>query len=472
MPESWLTIPIDSKVLSNVGETSLKNRAARIENAYINDENALVRFPHLQEYATLPISNRVFLYEYLGDLVAVCGGHLYRLDDEEIPNITDVTKAAITGAGRPTFALGEDQLNIAAGGQIIKLQGNKTEILSVDAPESTHVATIAGYTIAIEPGSGRFYHTPPGQPSVWDPLDVFSAEGDSDNLTAAVVTKFKELLLCGPRSIEQFDPAPSGTKPFLRRWVLGAGLYAPYTIISVNNRVWCVDDEREFVSIGAQSVKPESRDVRASLKSIDDWTDAWAQPLGLNDQNFILLQIPFAINVYGTQGVTFLYDYEKLRWYNLFGWDTEQGLPSRWGGWSVQVHNQEIFVGGDGGKIYKLSGYGTESDPVERFLFRSGHINFKGKVDVRIERMRMRLMRGDANNPIDREAFISVRVNKDNKGFGNWQRKSLGKPGERNMVLQFGSQGIAQTWQFEFMVTDRCAASVSDFEAEVTPMKR
>lgn len=477
MTDNWLKIPLDSKVLAKVSETVLQNRVARLENAYIVNEQdtkkykAVARFPHLEPWITLPIKNRVFMSEWLNDQIAVCGGRMYRIDNSG--NTTDVTGASVTGGGRPVFAETEDEKLVTAGGAIVSLKGNQTKILSDEAPESTHVFYTNGYVGAIEPRSGRFRVSRPGQYSVWDQLDTFSAEGKPDNLNAAIVTEFTELLLCGSKSIEQFDPSPSGQRPFFKRWGIGAGLYSPYAITSVGSAVWLVNDMLEFVSIGGQTANPESEDIQYTLSQIDDWKDAWADKITVNDQRFIVLQAPYATNIYGTKGVTFLFDYLKRRWSSLYGWDSQKGLPSRWAGWSVNLHRGTVYVGGDNGVIYRLGGFGTqESTNLERMLIRTGHMDFDGSVEVRIEKIRLRLKRGDSANSSSPKPLISIRVNKDNKGFGNWVRRDLGAPGEREMTIQFGGLGTARTWQFEFAITDRCPVEIVKAEADVTPMRR
>lgn len=464
----WKPVPLSSKLLQNVKETGLTNESARIENAYLNDAKELVRFPYLQPWVTIPGSFPVFLHDWRGDLIAVSGGKTYRIDEDG--NIEDMTGVNVTGQGRPIFAKTEDELLSAAGGRIVSFKGVNTQILSSDAPESTHVVYIDGYVLAIEPRTGRFYHSANGDYSSWDPLDTFAAEGKPDNLNAALVTEFNELLLCGEESIEQFDAVANGQTPFARRWMLGAGLFAPYTAVSVDNRVWGINQRQEFVSFTAQTATSESRDIQKSLEDIDDWTMAWGTEVSVNGQRFIILQMPYATNVYDTQGVTFLYDYQNDRFYNLFGWDFVKGEPTRWPGWSYRKLNQVKYIGGEG-VIYKLMDYGLPSDEPTRFLWRSGHLDNLGLGKTRIDRVRMRVRRGDISTGED-APIISLRVNKDNKGFGNWSRRSLGKSGQKEMFIEFPSLGTARTWQFETQVTDRCPVEIKKIEVLVEAMDR
>src|SRR5207253_2763042 len=160
---------------------------------------------------------------------------------------------------------------------------------------------------------GRFFHTAPGVSSSWNPLDVFTAEGKPDDLNALLVTQFREVLMCGEDSIEQFERTQSGDRPFFRRWASGDGLAFPYTLVEADQGVWGVNKKREFVRFSGQTYQQRSDDVGAVLMAIDDWTDAWASALIVDGQKYILLQAPRAATPYGTRGLTLLYDYRARR---------------------------------------------------------------------------------------------------------------------------------------------------------------
>lgn len=171
----WQPIPIKNKIFQNVAESALGVLNAAIENCYVTDTGGLARFPRLVRRVTLNGVAPTFLKEWQGDLIAVSGGRTYRIDPESF-TATDATAVAVSGSGRVTFAKTEKELLMAAGRSIVRLAAAKTDQLSAEAPESTHVAFVGGYVTAIEPRSGRFRASRPGQYSVWDPLDVFSAE--------------------------------------------------------------------------------------------------------------------------------------------------------------------------------------------------------------------------------------------------------------------------------------------------------
>lgn len=470
---AWIDVPLSAQLLTNLSPEAVSRQATAIENAYITELGTLARFPGLVEWVTLPSSGRVYLEEWRGDLIAVnAGGQVYKISSTG--GITDVTGAAVAGGKRPTFAKTGDALMMAAGGQIIALAGERTEILSEQAPETTHIAVISGYLIAIEPYSGRFRHSLPGQYDTWNDLDVFSAEGRPDDISAAIATEFDELLLVGVDSIEQFDTSPSGDAPFFRRWSIGTGIYTPAvgTLHNADNATWALSKKLEWVRISGQTSVSASGQVQHELEDIDDWSDAWATEIGVSGQRFQILQAPNAATPYGTVGRTWLYDYRQKRWSALYGWDDDIAAPARWPGWSYKLYDGQHHIGGDG-VIYRLDPLvGNNDGAIQRARWLSGHLDSHGirgleGNGMRVNNLRVRLKRG-AIGPNDTVGQISVRANRDNRGFSRAWRKDFGAMGQRNMVLEWGPMGCADTWQFELQVTDNVPVEIMSVQIDVT----
>ncbi len=464
MAARWRDVPISSKLFQNVKEAVLTRANAALENCFTNETGGHSRFPGLKDFATLSGNAPVYLSEWKGNLVGATGdGSVFQIDRSGAA--TNSTGVPISGGRRVTFAETEDELLMAAGGPIIRLAGTKTEILSEDAPNTTHVAFIDGYVTAIERESGRFYHSTAGSYRTWDPLDVFAAESKPDFVNALAVTPRRELVICGVDSIEQYERLSSANTPFFRRWTVGEGVYAPYTLVVADNGAWTVNKLQEFVRFAGQVSEPAGDAIGITLESIDSWQGAWAALLHIQGQKFIVLQMPDATNPYGTKGVTTLYDYRARRWFNLFGWDSEQNLPTRWPGWSCKRMWGRDFVGGNG-KIYELDvNTFDNAGQVQRVLGRTGHIDKWG--ETRVDNLRIRIKRGvvDSNAA---EPLIGLRARRDNSKWTRLKTKSLGRYGDREMVIEFGGMGTAHTWQFEYAVTDRCEVELVNMQAQLT----
>ncbi|KAA5605425.1 hypothetical protein F1188_11015 [Roseospira marina] len=463
---AWETIPLDAPVLQNVAETALTHGRANaaLENAFVNEIGAVCRMPGLVPFAQLGGGGRVTLTDWRGDLIAITSaGQMWRVSATGAS--TDLTGVPVSGGGRPIVAKTEDELVVAAGGPIVRLAGTRTERLARSAPDSTHVCFVAGYLVAIEPRSGRFYHSAVGDYDSWDPLDVFSAEGKPDDLNAAIVTPYSELLLCGPQSVEQFDPVTSGTQPFYRRWQIGDGVLAPYTLVAANNGVYGVNQRYEFARFAGQYSEDAGPAVGRTLERVDDWTGAWSAELLIEGQKFILLQAPQATTSHDTTGVTLLFDVRQQRWSALYGWDAAVGAPGRWPGWSLLRLWGRWFVGGDGGRIYEMTPTAYDhAGQVQPVLLRTGHWSMKGH-RTRVNRSRMRLRRGVVGSTAA-EPVLSIRCNRDNRGWSSWRRVGLGVAGDRTLVVNTGAWGAADSWQWEIAATDTAPLELHEFQVD------
>lgn len=451
----WIEVPLDAQMFQNLDESVLRRSPRTLENAYINEANGHSRFPGLTRWKLLDGGGNVYLHDWQGDLVAVTDhGRIFRID--LLGNVTDATGVVPSGGGRVTFAKTDDQLAMAAGGPIVQLHGPKTELLSPNAPEATHVGYLAGFLIANEKDSQRFWRSDAGNFTTWDPLSFMSAESNPDAITALVVTEFGELLLAGTRSVEQFEPYPGGDTPFFRRWSVGEGIIAPYTLIAADNGIWAVNRLQEFVRYQGQNAKPESLTISRLLESIDNWDGAWSALMHLFGQKFIIIKIPNAVSEeYGTPTLTLLFDYKERRMSFLHGWNEGLGLPTEWPGHSYHNLAGQHFVGGHNGEIYKLDANSFLNDSGRQQMFwRSAHMDDMGKGNI--NGVRFRLRRGAPSSGYGSNPEFQIRLQRDNRHWGRWQTRSLGASGDRDMYVYFGAQGTATTWQWEY----RCGANV------------
>ncbi len=470
--DSWVPLPLGSKLFQNIDEDATTRAHSALENAWIGENDGVSRFPGLRRALQLPgDTGRVYLSDYAGDLIAgTSQGRLFRIDRSL--NAHDVTRVPIAGGGRIIFSQTPIELHMAAGAEVIRFDGVETSVLSTDAPLSTHVGYIDDFVLATEKDSGRFQHTELGDYDNWDPLDTFAADGNPDNITSMVINEFREVMLCGPDSIEQFERLPNGSVPFFRRWSVAEGVKGAYTSLFADNALIVLTERSEVARVSGQVITPISDDINRMLAKVDDWTDAWFggfpdEELFIGGQKFILLQAPFATTPYGTKGLTWIYDYRKKIWSNIYGWDSDIGAPARWPGWSYWPLWDRTFVGGDGGVIYEFDDtiYNLDSMPM-RWLVRTAHYSDLG--ELCIENMRLRVKRGVGT--YNTEPVLRVRCNVDNKGFGRWVHVGLGKAGKRDMIREIGGFGCGHSFQFEIECTDDCPVELVKADVQVGPV--
>ena len=452
---------------TSADEAILSRSVAAIENGYENEAGGMSRFPGLTSFATFP-GNRTYLTAFKNNLIAATDlGGVYRIG--ATGTVQDVTGTPVSGGKRVIFAQTEDQLVLAAGGPIIELLGDKTQGLSNQAPESTHVAFIDGYLIVIEPYSGRFYYCDPGQYTTWNPLSVFTANAKPQDIGALAITPFNEMLLAGPQVVEQWELLANGTQPFARRWTTGEGIFAPYTLLADKAGTFGVNSRFEFIRFAGQMSEDVSPDVGLTLQKVDDWTGAWAQEASTSGQKFFIIQMPMATNAYGTKGVTLLFDYRAKKFSFLYGSDPVLRRQTRWPGWSTQRLWGKVFVGVPGGVAYLDDSSFQLLGSTYPFLIRSGHVDAFGP--SRIDEVRLRIKRGVGSYGA-RSPRIGLRVNRDNEGFDQWQYEDLGESGDRTMEVRFGGQGCAGgTWQFELAVGDNVAVEMVKMQVYVERLR-
>lgn len=469
--EDWTPLPLDKPLFANLDEDAVVGFQTAIENGFINELGGHSRLPGFKNFVSLGGAGRVYLSDINGDLIAATSqGQVYRID--ETGTVTNVTAVPVAGGRRIIFARTDRELLMAAGGPIVRLRSGVTELLSADAPLATHIAWIDGFTIAVEINSQRFFHSKPGEPDQWDPLDTFAADGTSDNINSLIVTPFRELILGGEASIEQFERLPTGDVPFFRRFAVGDGIKLPYAITFADNGVFAINSMNEFVRFSGQTSQSVGDAIGRLLEAIDDWSDAWVggypdRPLNIIGQKFIVLQVPNATNPYGTKGITLVYDYRAKRFSSLYGWDQNSGGPVRWPGWSHWRLWDRTFIGGEG-KIYEMTDdLHSHAGDVQRWLVRTSHMASGNAAQVKNLRLRCKRGIGNSNSLA---AKIRVRCSRDARPFGPWITRDLGKAGDRIQFKEFGPFGTASTFQWEISVTDDCPLDLIAAEIKVDPI--
>lgn len=469
MATDWVPLPLDKPWFANVDADAVVQFQTAVENGFQNELGGHTRFPGLIERADLGGQAPVYLHDFDGDLIAATNGQVHRIDRNY--TATNVTGVPAAGGRRVIFAKTDQALLLAAGGPIVRLRAATTEPLSSGAPLASHVAWMDGFTIAVEINSQRFFHSGAGTPDQWDPLDTFAADGSPDNINSLIVTPFRELMLGGKDSIEQFERNATGDVPFFRRWSIGDGVKLPYTIVFADNAVWTINAMTELVRASGQTSQSASSDIGRLLESIDNWEDAWLggypnKPLYTLGQKFIVLQAPNATNVYGTKGVTLVYDIRAKRFFSLYGWDTDIGEPTRWLGWSHWPLWNKVFVGGLG-KVYELT---TDTyyngGQLTRWLVRTSHM--AAGSGALINNFRLQIKRGGGSNTT--APTVRVRCARDSRPFGPWITRSLGRAGQRLQMLEFGSFGGGSTFQFEISSTDDCGIDLVKAEVKLSPL--
>lgn len=469
----WVDVPLNRKLFKNVDEEVLTSTYGALENCYVTESNGLSRFPGLKLFCDLGNDSDIYLSRYENDLMAVGqDGQTFRVNTEAQHSVIPGTP--VSGGRRASFARTRDGLMITAGGQPIKYNGVENKILSKDAPLTAYIGFIDGYVLAVEKDSGRFQHCKINEFGTWDPLDTFAVDGSPDDINAMLITPFNEILLAGEESLEQYERYVGSNVPFFRRWAVGDGISEPDTLCFADNAAWGLNQRREFVRLSGQTTQSVSDDIqrdieyRYSLENLGGMNKAWAAPCYIKGQKFIVFQSPEAVNFYGTKGFTGVFDIRRGQWFEIFGWDDRNGVPTLWPGRSIFTLWGKTFVGGKG-KIYELDpATYTNDGQVQRAYFRTAHFDTAGT--MRCDGVRFTIKRGVGT--YEEAPQIMFRCNPDNRGWNNWQFRDLGTTGAADLIVEYGAQGTADTWQFEMMMTDNAPFELRRMQIDATKVNR
>lgn len=470
---AWRDIELNKKLFKNVDADALTTTYANLENCFVTEANGLSRFPGLSLFADIGGNGKIVMNRHNRDMIAVgTDGLTHRINTEG--GIEKIEGDPVLGGEKATFARTRDGLMMAAGAQIIKFDGVKNEVLSRDAPLSSHIGYIDGYLLAVEKNSGRFQNSNLNDFKTWNGLDTYGVDGAPDDINSMIITPFNEILFAGDESIEQYERYVGGNVPFFRRWSIADGISEPGTLCFFDNAAWGLNDRYEFVRMSGQTSQSVSDDIQKGIEdsfdfsNLDNHNKAWASPVNVKGQKFIILQAPEATNMYGTRGFTAVLDIRSGRWFEIFGWDSANGQPTLWAGCSVFRIWGRTFVGGEG-KIYELKDttYTNDGQP-QRAYVRTGSYDTLGT--MRVNAVRFTLKRGAGS--YESSPKLSFRSNGDKKGFNNWQTRELGRTGEEFMLIEFGGQGTADTWQFEWFVTDNCPFEMRRMQLDVDKVVR
>jgi len=243
-------------------------------------------------------------------------------------------------------------------------------------------------------------------------------------------------------------------------------------MVFADNGMFFVNKFTEFVRTSGQTTQSVGDAIGRLLEKIDDWNDAWIggypdTPLNLFGQKFLVLQAPNATNPYGTKGITLLYDYRAKQFSSLYGWESLQGVPIRWPGWSHWRLWDRTFIGGEG-KIYEFDDtVYSHAGAVQRWLVRTSHMTSGNAAQVKNFRLQLKRGLGDSNAT---PAKVRVRCSRDARAFGPWITRDLGMAGDRIQFKEFGHFGTATSFMWEISVTDDCRLDLIKAEIKTDPI--
>lgn len=206
---------------------------------------ALFGIPGLKLHTSLGIGPIRGQIEMDGSLYVVSGPSLFKLES----NGDSVNLGGIAGTSMVQMAHNGTQIAILAGTEsdnlYIATASTLTQVTDADYPGATSVVFLDGYFVFTRTDTGQFFISASYDGTDYDALDFATAEGDPDNLIAAVVDH-RELWLFGPKTIEIWYNSGSADFPFERASgaFIERGTVARDSIAKLDNSLFWVGDDR------------------------------------------------------------------------------------------------------------------------------------------------------------------------------------------------------------------------------------
>lgn len=392
-----------------------------------------------------------------GIVLVVTGGKLFKVtsdtgDFEEITGVTYDTSVPVS------FVLMKDLSEVeycflCNGGQISYTDGtSSTQYLSdPQAPTAaTHIDTIDRYLMSNSIGGDSFYYSDPGDPFNWSAISFASAESSLDALSSLKVIG-RNIYLVGTETIEIW--VNDGVTPFSRRndVAIPRGTLSPYSLTVIENSLYLMDSNRDVLRITSGNVEVLSESWSGPFKALSSITDAvgsWHTPGG---KGFYVLDFPFSAKTYA-------YDYKVDYWGEWAGWDEDVSDYKEYPGrFSEFMPEWNFNLVGDSttGILYKESFNTTSDNGVLINLKKvTGHANMGSdsieKVNVKT------VFRLKSGFEVDEMPYMTIRQNRDNRGFGNERMVPLEQVGNTYMIRSIFRQGKYYTKQLEI----KCSAGV------------
>lgn len=403
-------------------------------------------------------------------VIAVAAGEIFKLTyPSETPIVTSLTNGTpLLQANKPvTFTTDATNIYIANGGKIVATteSGTPAYLTDPDAPITTsHVDYLDGYILAID-GSNRFFWSEANSGSAWSALNFASQSGSPDLLVALKVYQ-REIYLFGQKTIEVWEN--DGSTPFARipGGFIQVGCSAPNAIISDENSLYWLDENRRLVKFTGKTVERLSTKYDREFQSLSSVSDGVAFKVCFDGYVFFVFTFKAANR-------TLVYNETTDDWCDFGKWDASKAQYDRWMGLSYVYAEGwgKHLVGRSNTSVIAELGrdYHTDDGDLIRLCRTTGHIDFGSLQTKRTNEFRCRAKRGDGLSA--RTPKVMIRYKLDGRDWSNFKEVSLGNIGEYWHIIRDTRRTIFRTKQYEFSATDAVGIVFGGAEEDVEVLR-
>lgn len=504
-------VKIKGGAYKNVDEFALTDNSSILIDGFVDELENSVKRPGLLQWVKLGGAYPVQGIRYDAKLTAflvTCLGVVYKVSILGV--VSTPTGGATVGLSLPTIFASDGTTTWMAGGtgRLVKFASGSVSYdnatasagppaVSASPTNCTHVAYIDGYIVVNQVGDNKFYFTDPVTRATW-PLYSYAQLMSSPDPIIAIHNFLDNLFLFSSSRLEIWRN--DGVSPFSINsgGFINSGLSAPYSVIQVGigGGIYWLDDKRRFVLLQGYMPVPVSGAYEKVLQNMSVVSDCIASEIAVGGQHFIVLAFPTADN-------TLVFNYISKQWQEWGSWSAANNIYNRFicdismmantsvTGNNVSVLQYASAICGDRlGNLYKMTDtVGSDQGLPIRMLRRTGHITHETFNKKRVKRLTIRAKAGTMSQTIlnswsslvgawsaqtktwdqlagpivtsPSNSKFQIRMNDDNRGWGNWIDVPLDGTEEGNFItLTLRKMGMYYTRQYEILHYDNTAGVI------------
>ena len=450
-------IPINAPVYSNINDISLTDRTPDRINTYRNIAGNTVRRPGLKLFFDMDLNTIINgAYGWGGILIIISGNDVYKYTAS---GLTLIGSDLFLSDKPVIFAEFGTALYASNGSRIVKITGNDAFLLpDQNAPQNvSFIAAFDQYLLALDDRTGLIFYSKVGEPDIWQG-DFFSAEQSPDK-TVAIFSEWNKLWIFGQNTVEQFYN--DGVTPFspLNGSTLSIGCLAPYSIKSIRDNFYWLNDKNEIVRSQGNSYQIISDPIGNFLTEPYKKTNIIGEFLSIDEKQFYIITNPD----YKKTGLTLVYDVVLEEWQGKWGSHISANYEQFRGQFFTEYLSEHLIFDRSGSRIYIFRKNNYEDFGnllISTWL--TGWIDHGTYARKRSSCLRIKCLRGlteqprfDKQPPKDKAPRLMIRW-RDNgsRTFSNINYLDLGDIGDYEFELKLYKLGSYRMRQYEFSITD------------------
>jgi hypothetical protein len=377
-------------------------------------------------------------------------------------------------AGNVSFSEDSQRLVMAGGGQIQMWKGNNGTptsriaafVIGTNQPprKATHIVNVASYLVSHDiatPDTANhiiWSNLGDGNHETWDPANFNTADADPDS-TIAVGSILRDVFAIGTKSVQVFGFTADPNLPFASTASLRIGCISPYSLVSLDNALTWLDDQRRFIISDGRSYEWISQDIYRSIQDMETVTDCFGFRLRIGYWDLVNWVFP-------TEKKAFVYNASRKDWREWRGWNGVDDYDGIRISSYASYPEGNLHVVGDpkNTNLWALSTSATsDSAPGLPIVCEkiTSPVDHGSAGQKRSNRIRFFCKRGQSPITLSENAFLDVAISNDGKAFSSPSRVDLGFAGDYTNHRDYFPGGIFRRKQLRIRYSADVDVSVT-----------